>query len=151
MKTPIKPLSPLLCLLLAACGSLGTRSPRGHNGPEGGLNFEMAAKNPGETCAFGWAPYLGVAIDLRVVGTAIVKVQPSDLFGGLISLPVDAAVDTIFLPVDLVAWAGGRRKLSKTKRLPPYDPEYRRRALEARDKRRAKAQGGAEMTPEDAR
>lgn len=68
---------------------------------------------------FGGAPFAAVAWDVvaltKVLGPThrLLDIDWSGpwLFaGGLLSLPIDLAVDVVALPVDLVAWAFGHQK-----------------------------------------
>lgn len=93
----------------AACGTMGTRTI-------------------GPVC--GGAPFAAVAWDVvamtKVFGPTerLLDIDWSGpwLFtGGLVSLPVDLAIDVVALPFDLVAWAFGHEKnaLWSQRRNPP--------------------------------
>lgn len=86
-----------LALLSTSCGTVLTRT-RGD--------------------VFGYYPYEALVADARLIGYGLgfdIEIQghgdrmtaDDGIGGGLISLPIDLVLDTIALPIDLVAWAFG--------------------------------------------
>jgi len=83
-----------LCIALSGCMSLMGR---------------IASKNK-FGAAFGGPPYVGVRIDLHVLKQD--EPDADDLItipASIVDLPFSFTVDTLALPIDLVAWAMGKR------------------------------------------
>lgn len=89
-----------LALLSTSCGTVLTRT-RGD--------------------VFGYYPYEALVADAKLIGYSLgfdiaiegtLNRTPADdgLTAGLLSLPLDLVLDTIALPIDLVAWAFGGDK-----------------------------------------
>jgi uncharacterized protein YceK len=82
----------LCACLLSGCGTLCTRSTCGYN-------------------TFGSRPYEAVAQDVMVIGdTRADAIGVAVTAFCVVSVPVDAVVDTVALPIDAVAWMYGCQK-----------------------------------------
>jgi uncharacterized protein YceK len=88
----------LLCTVLSGGCAFGTAVTR--------MNIDKL-----NTPLFGKYPYAAVVGDLKIVPT-IGSHHEGDFFGGLalISIPLDFVIDTLLLPIDLVAWPFGFKK-----------------------------------------
>ena len=58
---------------------------------------------------FGAYPYQAPVIDLKLMGAGG-KLGLFEFEVGILSLPLDIAIDTVFLPVDLIMWTFGCKK-----------------------------------------
>ena len=61
----------------------------------------------GNNDGFGKYPYKAVYDDLVIMGEPVVPIL------GLVSIPLDLALDTIFLPFDLILWPLGHKKTDR--------------------------------------
>ena len=82
----------LMISMFASCGTVIMRG----GGPEG------------EVITFGGYPYEEVAMDVFLA--AIFIEEPLAGIAGLCSLPIDLALGTLFLPMDLIYWEKGEHK-----------------------------------------
>jgi uncharacterized protein YceK len=82
----------LVLLLIASCGTYIVR-----------CDGEYEAEK-----FFGAYPYQEVLVDVFMIGLTPEEGVPGLL--GLFSLPIDLALDTVFLPFDLLWWSQGQEK-----------------------------------------
>jgi hypothetical protein len=110
MKPNLKTITTLtLISLLSGCLPIGTCQTRTTSLPaKRGVFFYYSVPEPsGES--FGGYPYLGTALSAGNVAVGIAQLKMPIL--SIISTPIDAAIDTIFLPFDLIGWVGGKWKV----------------------------------------
>jgi len=59
---------------------------------------------------FGSYPFLAAYYDLQITGACLEEPSFLAVPAFFIALPIDFAVDAVFMPIDLVCWAAGKEK-----------------------------------------